>query len=448
MLSYYLASVGSKILISPGGSVDINGFELAFSFFKDIIENNGFKFDAVPISPYKSAHEPLTRSNFSKEARENREWLLDSLFDTVINDIAAALGKSSNEMIKVINEAPYTDQEALDEGLVHGMVNEDEIPSVLNEGQQKTIKLQNWLKSRKKLPLEKTPSKKKVIAVIDAEGTIIDGKSQKKPIKIPLPLLDDDEIGDQTINSLIRAATKDKKIKAVVLHINSRGGSASASESMWSAMRELVKKKPLVAYFSDVAASGGYYIAMNAQWIVAQPTTITGSIGILSGKFVTKEGLKKHGINRVYLRRGERAGLWSDERPFSEEEKTIVYAGIRHFYQQFLQRVADCRSIPVEKLEPICGGRVWTGKQALERQLVDQLGTIQDAIKKAAELAHLKPGSYRVINLHKSPTQVPELIQVRNENFILNIDSLKNQIKKLNSVKYWYIDPFKWEISE
>ncbi len=247
------------------------------------------------------------------------------------------------------------------------------------------------------------------------------------------------------MNDLIRQVTIDKRVKAVVLHVNSPGGSASASESMWSAMRELVKKKPLVAYFSDVAASGGYYIAMNAQWIVAQPVTITGSIGILAGKLVTKEGLKKRGINRVYLRRGARADLWTDERPFTEEERKLIYNRINHMYQLFLKRVSACRNMLTEELEPIAGGRVWTGRQALDLKLVDQLGNIQDAIKKAAELANLKPDSYRVVNFYQAPPRPPEL-QITKENQLTNFEMIKNYVERFNRVKIWHLEPFSWDI--
>lgn len=443
--SYYLASVGSKIFIAPGGTVATIGFETAYNFFKDLLEDNGFKFDPVPISPYKSAHEPLSRSEFSKEALENREWILDSLYDTVIADMAKGLGKTLQEMRDLIDNAPYTDQEAKEKGLVHGIYNEEDLPAILSEKNgRKPPQMHSWSNVRKKLPLERKPSKKRLIAVITAEGTIVDGKSRKLPIKVPIPFFDDTELGDQTINDLVRQAMINKNIKAVVLHVNSRGGSASASESMWASMRELTKKKPLVAYFSDVAASGGYYIAMNAQWIVAQPTTITGSIGVLGGKFAIKEGLKKRGINRVYLRRGAHADLWTDERPFTEEERKIVFQHIRHMYQLFLTRVSENRNKTPDSIEPIAGGRVWSGKQALEHGLVDQLGNIQDAIKKAAELAGLKPDSYRVVNLHAAPPR-PPLFQKDAQAIVPEL-SLLEQVKRFNRVRYWYIAPFKWDL--
>ncbi len=437
-LSYYLATSGSSILLGRGGAVSLIGLEMITNFFKDMLERYDFKFDAVPISPYKSAHEPFTRSDFSKEAKENREWLLDYFFDHVAERLARKLGKSSEEIRKIIDEGPYLSHQALSLGLVDAEVNEEEIPLYLEKGKKKPPTFTTWKKARKSLPLRKLPSKKKLIAVITIQGTIVEGKSRKLPITIPIPFISEEEVGDQTINALIREATRNSRIKAVVLHVNSPGGSVFASESMWASMRELVKTKPLVAYFNDVAASGGYYVSTKAQWIVAQPMTITGSIGVLSGKFITKDGLKKQGINRVYLRRGKRAGFWSDERPFTDEEREIAYKQVKAFYNLFLSRVSECRQIPAEKLDPICGGRVWTGEQAFKRGLVDQLGNIFDAIKKAAELAHLKEGEYRVINLTKATPRAPQFVISGSLSPQAMIEDL---VKRLNKTKYWYLCP-------
>ncbi len=432
-LQYYLASVADEIVIQNGSTVGIIGLQMRRSFLKDALDRYGVTLDPVQISPYKSAPDRLTKNDFTKEARKNAEWILDSIYETIVEEIAESIGKTPDEFKNLIDNAPYTDTEALEIGLIHRIASLEELQKDLtNEGKSKK-RLTPWWDAVKNLPLRPPRSKKNLIAVITVKGSIVDGYSKKPPIKIPIPLLGEEQSGDLTVTNLIRYATKNKNIKAVILHVNSGGGSGSASEAMLTAFGELVKKKPLVAYFNDVAASGGYYIATNANWVVAQKTTLTGSIGVFGGKFVYKEGLKKQGINMVFLKRGQKADLFSPERMWNEEERQLMFRYIKYFYQQFLNHVARFRKKSADELDPYCKGKVWTGKQALELGLIDQLGNMTDAIKKAAELAKLKEGKYEVIDLYKARPSAPEWIS---GNHFLDIEEY---LKTFEKTHIWFL---------
>jgi len=300
------------------------------------------------------------------------------------------------------------------------------------------LKLVDWKESLKMLTIPRPPSSRKQIAIISVEGSIVDGKSKKPPVKLPIPIFGEIQSGDQTVVEQMRKVTRDKKVKAVVLHVNSGGGSPFSSESMRSASIELVKSKPLVVYFSDVAASGGYFIATGANWVVAQPMTLTGSIGVLAGKLITQEALKKQGINRVFLRKGERAGMLSSEKPFTEEERKIVFGQITSIYDLFLDHVAEFRKMERKDFEQICGGRVWTGKDAKEIGLVDELGSITKAIEKAAELANLKPEKCRIVDIYKAKPDLP--IWYKDGKIDLFLDDWLEPYKKTN---VWMILPEK-----
>jgi protease-4 len=234
----------------------------------------------------------------------------------------------------------------------------------------------------------------KYVALIRIEGTIVDGRSARSPVRPPIdvPLVGDERAGDLTVVQLARQVASDRRAAAVVMYVNSRGGSATASEAMRLALAVIAARKPVVAVMGPVAGSGGYAVSTPATWIVARPSTITGSIGVLSGKIVTGGLFGKLLFNRETVAFGDHATMNSDERPFNDEEKAILEREIDHIYGQFLQSVATSRKITVDELKPIAQGKVWTGRQALERKLVDELGGLDAGARKARQLAGLKPG--------------------------------------------------------
>jgi protease-4 len=229
------------------------------------------------------------------------------------------------------------------------------------------------------------------VAVLRIEGTIIDGRSGRLPVKPPIevPLVGDDRAGDLTVVQAARQVAGDKRAAAVVLYVNSRGGSATASEAMRQALEVIAAGKPLVVAMGPVAGSGGYWVSTPGRWIVARPGSLTGSIGVLTGKLVTGGMWSKLMFNRETIAFGEHATIDSDERPYTDEERVIVKAQIDRVYTQFLDVVGKARKMTPEEVHPIAAGRVWTGRQAFERKLVDELGGLDAAIRKARSLANL-----------------------------------------------------------
>jgi protease-4 len=233
------------------------------------------------------------------------------------------------------------------------------------------------------------------VALLRIEGTIVDGRSGRLPARPPvdIPIIGDDRAGDLTVVQAARQVALDKRAAAVVLFVNSRGGSATASEAMRQALEEVAARKPIVVAMGPIAASGGYWVTTPARWIVARAGTLTGSIGVLSGKIVAGGLWSKLDINRETIAFGKHATLGDDERPYTDEERRIVKDQIDRIYGVFLELVGKARGMTVDEVDPIAAGRVWTGRQALERKLVDELGGLDAALSKARNLAGLPEDS-------------------------------------------------------
>lgn len=390
--SFYLASSSDEVIIAHGGSVAQLGLSQSYMFLGDALQQIGLKGDFVQISPYKTAADSLTRSQMSDAAREMANWLLDDIYEVITEDIASDRSSSQETIRKLIDNAPYTDEQALETGIIDRIANQEELSNHL-EIRGKKAKIMSYDKCRKTLAPKPLVRPGAYIALIRVEGDIVDGKSSYPPIKPPLklPLILNPRAGDQTIVQQARNAMKDKKAKALILFVNSGGGSATASEAMSSALHKLAEKKPVVCYMSSVAASGGYYVSTPAKHVVAQPGTITGSIGVLAGKIVNDGMLDKLFINEEVLQRGKSATFFNWQKPFTEEERTKLTHFIRHTYKIFLERVSSARQISLEDVDAVGGGRVWTGKQAFKHGLVDELGGLDAAISKACELAGIHP---------------------------------------------------------
>ena len=213
------------------------------------------------------------------------------------------------------------------------------------------------------------------------------GESQNPPVELPIPLIGGERLGDVTLVQQVRNLMKDDRCAALVLYVDSPGGSATASEAMASALDEFGKSKPIVVYMGSVAASGGYYIATPADYIIAQAGTITGSIGVINMKLINNEMLKKLKFNPFYYQRGDNAGIFASNSKFSDKQRDKVRESIEYIYEIFIERVAESRKMKVEQVDKIGGGRVWTGQQALDNGLVDELGGLHEALAKARELA-------------------------------------------------------------
>lgn len=438
-LDYFVASACDEVLLSPGGMLETTGLLSQQVFLKEGLASAGLAFDSIAISPYKGAADALTRAEPSPEGREQTNWLLDSIFETVVDGIAATRKMKADEVRYMIDGGLRVGDKALEKGYVDGVTNEEALLEYLG-----VAKITMWEEAESQVLLPERDFGGKYVAVIYGGGMIVDGESATPPSDMPLPLpfVGGERLGDITLNQQARNLMKDPACGALVLYIDSGGGSATASESMASALAEFAKTRPLVVYMGGLAASGGYYIATPAHWIVAQAGTITGSIGVLMGKLVNSDMLQKLNVNAFSYLRGEHADLMTGESPFSEAQRVMMRGSIEHIYGQFLDRVAENRGKSSAEVDAIGGGRVWTGAQAFEHGLVDELGNLQRAIDKARELAQLPPEAPAVLIREKGK---PIGVQAAEQNPAALLNYTRAGLEALTS-RAQCILPFEWRL--
>ena len=403
---YYIASAGDEIVLQPTGEVETVGLHAEATFLKDALDMVGVKLDSIAISPFKGAFDQLTRSEMSPEGKAQLDWLLDSQFDMIVEGIAEGRKLSTEAVKKMIDGAPYLDSEALAAGYVDAVETEEALYRRLNSEHILT-----WQKANKKLLKKWTKPSDKYVALINVSGNMMTGKSSKPPIDIPIPFIGGERVGDITIVQQIRSVMEDEQAAAVILYINSGGGAVIAGEAMRSALAELAKNRPVVTYMDGVAASGGYYIATPTQWIVAQPGTITGSIGVISAKVVTSGLYEKLHAHRTEITRGANAGMMSDFAPFSDTQRIRMRQTIEHIYKHFVELVSASRHMSYDAVDAIAGGRVWTGVQAKANGLVDELGDLKAALAKAQSLANLPDHTPLVLVEAKGKPLPPQLAE-------------------------------------
>jgi len=390
--TYYLASACDEILLMPAGLVRPLGFSSTGVFLADGLARVGIKADFVQISPYKSAPDPLTKSKMTPEQREQVTWLLESNHQELVRSIGESRGIELDAAAKLIDDSPYTDSGALDRRVVEGVLQEEQLPDHLSGGGDRA-RIATWDQARRRLRAPRpTTGRGRYVAIMRIEGTIVDGRTETLPLRPPidLPLVGQDRAGDLSVVPLARQIAADKNAAAAVLFVNSRGGSSTASEAMRQAVELIAKRKPLVVAMGSAAASGGYLVATPGQWIVARPGTLTGSIGVFTGKLVTSDLFSKLMVNRETVAFGKHVTLEGDDDPFTDEERTIVQKEIGRVYELFLESVGSSRRMTRDEVDPVAGGRVWTGSQALQRKLIDELGGVDTAVRKARSLARLK----------------------------------------------------------
>jgi len=392
--TYYLACACDEILLMPAGSIQPLGFAGGGMFLADALARFGIEADFVQVSPYKSAADVLTKSKMSDELREQVTWLLDSQHKELAGAIAKSRGIIESAAKALIDSSPYSDDAALAKHVVDGVVSEEDLPNHLATSSR--VQISAWPQAQRTLRRPApTVGRGRYVAILRIEGTIIDGRSGRLPMRPPIdiPIVGDGRAGDLTVVQLARQVAADKRAAAAVLYVNSRGGSATASEAMRQALDQINARKPLVVVMGPVAASGGYWVATPGRWIVARPGTLTGSIGVLSGKVVTGGLWAKLHAHREMIVFGKHAAMSSDESTYSKEEREIVKGEIDRIYGLFLDVVARARGMTREQVHPIAAGRVWTGAQALERKLVDELGGVEAGVRKARSLAGLPDGA-------------------------------------------------------
>jgi len=394
---YYIASACDKIYVPPPGELFINGLAADVMFFRGSLDKLGIYPDIYQIGKYKSAGDMFTQKTMTDAHREYVNSLLDDLYGRYVNAIAQARHKTPDEVRTLIDNAPYNSAKAKEAGLVDESLYRDDvekqIKASLGYKDTDTFTPVRGADYREVPPESLGLNEGERIAVIYATGDIGSGSSANSPSG-------EQSIGSDTLAKAINDAAADKTIKAIVMRVDSPGGSGLASDIIWHAVEAANQKKPVVVSMSDVAASGGYYISAAASKIIAQPSTITGSIGVLAGKPVMRGFYDWLGISNEYVLRGKTAGLFRETEKFSDEERAKFEEWIKTtYYQDFVPKVAKGRKKDAQAIDSVGQGRVWTGAQAKDRGLVDDFGGLDKAIEVAKQLANIPAdkGVQRVI---------------------------------------------------
>jgi protease-4 len=392
--SYYLAVGCNEIVAPEGATFGVTGLWSETVFLKDTLATLGIEADFESIAEYKVSPDMFRRAHMTEAHREMLESLLDSLYDELTSAIADGRSTTSQRVRKLLDTAPLTAKQAQEAGLLDQVAYEDELPRYLGN-HESPASLVPWEQAEKILVRPRRWRSRQRLGIISLEGVIVSGPSRRSPLPIPLPLpMPSSQAGADTLTSQIRAVARDKRVAAVILHIDSPGGSALASDLIWREILLLNRRKPVVVYMNNVAASGGYYVSTAASAIFAQPTTLTGSIGIWGGKFVTRGLFEQLHAGRETVSRGKAAGLYTDGAPFDDEERAKIQADLAASYNRFTSRVAEGRKLTSKEVEVVARGRVWTGQQAAENGLVDHLGDLKAAARKARDLAGISERRY------------------------------------------------------
>ena len=371
---YYLATACDEIILQPLGFLGINGIGGYIPFLKRTLDKLGIEAEIEHVEEYKTAYNIFTEDKFTPAHKEMVESIYSDIFDHYLKAVAEARAKSVEEMKTLINDGLFQGENALKSGLVDKLLYEDELQNTLKHNGKKLSKINHDQYSKIK-PTSLGLNRGKKIALIYGMGPIYVGESTAQIM------------GSSTVSRWIRSTRKDNSIKAVVFRVDSPGGSAVGSDVIWREVSLTKKEKPIVVSMSDVAGSGGYWVSMAANKIVAQPQTLTGSIGVLAGKFNMTELYEKLGVTSERLIYGERADVFSTFRGLTKEERKSLKEEILWIYDQFLAKVAEGRNITKEKVDEIGRGRVWTGSQAKNLGLVDEIGGLSQAIQLAKQLA-------------------------------------------------------------
>jgi protease-4 len=412
---YYIATACDKIYVPPPGELFINGLAADVMFFRGSLDKLGIYPDIYQIGKYKSAGDMFTQKQMTDAHREYINSLLDDLYGRYVNTIAQSRKKTPDEVRALIDNAPYSAAKAKEVGLIDESAYRDDV--------EKQIKAQLGYKDTDAFTPVRSSDYRDVspeslglnegerVAVIYASGSIGSGSSENSPSG-------EQSIGSDTVAKALNDATADKTIKAIILRVDSPGGSGLASDIIWHAVEAANQKKPVVVSMSDVAASGGYYISAAASKIIAEPSSITGSIGVVAGKPVMRGLYDWLGISNEYVLRGKNAGMFRETEKFSDDERSKFEDWIKTtYYQDFVPKVAKGRKKDPQSIDSVGQGRVWTGSQAKDRGLVDDFGGLDKAIEVAKELAKIPKdkGVERVI-LPYPQTFLQQLLSGANDN--------------------------------
>lgn len=399
---YLVAASCDEVIMPESGVLMLLGVRSEVSFYKNLFDLVGLKAEMLRVGEYKSAAEPYSRTEMSKEFREELEQVLGDFYDQMVETVATGRKLDPEKVKAAIDNGPHTANAAKELGLITRVAYEDELTGILKGDKADTtiklakkygkkkidtdfsgfagmVKMMNMLMG---LEPQTRSSKNPKIAVIHATGMIMPGQSSSD-------ILGDSVLGGDTLVKAIEKAASDATVKAIVLRIDSPGGSALASDLIWRAIEKV--EKPIVASMGDVAGSGGYYIAMGADTIFAEPGTITGSIGVVGGKIALEGLFNKVGITTSVVARGKNSGILSTTTGFTDSEREAMTKLLLDIYKQFTEKAAKGRKMEYAKLEKLARGRIYSGATALKLGLIDKLGTLEDAVEHAKQLAKLGP---------------------------------------------------------
>ncbi len=378
---YLLASAADYIGAPPLSVLQLDGLTASALFMRGTLDKLDITPNFTHSGTYKSGVEGLTRSDMSEPAREALQSLLDDIYATLIDSLAAARGMAADSVAGLLDDGPYEVEAAWSVGLIDSVLYRSDLDSLATGGgdERSTLRLTRYMERMRQVP------RRSRVALVMASGVIAEGRSREAPG-------DRSVLGSETLVKALRQARDRGPVKAIVLRIDSPGGSAPASDEIWREVERCRDKKPVVASMSDYAASGGYYIAVGADSIVAQPGTITGSIGVYGGKLNVLGLYRKLGLNVQTLSRGQHAEMLSPFRDFTEVEARRFQESMDVVYRTFVGRVSDGRGLDADEVERYAQGRVWSGVAAAERALVDDLGGLQQAIEMAKAMAHIPAG--------------------------------------------------------
>jgi protease-4 len=398
---YYLASACDVVLLAESGATMANGLSFQLTYYKGTLDKLGIEPEYEHVGDFKSAIETYERTEPSDEAREAMEYLADGLYEQLVAGIAEGRGMTEEEVRALFDRPPMSPAVAVERGMIDGLAFPDQMRArawrygeegwldgfsdlysidddVGNVGDHYTP-VREYVKEMR----TENQWKDEYVAVVHAQGSILSGGGQDS-------LFGSTGLTDGKFRRWMRAARKDDAVQAVVVRVDSPGGSGLASQMMWREVA-LTKQagKPVVVSFVNYAASGGYFMSANADWIVSQPGTITGSIGVFGGKFDLSGAYEQIGMTETVIKRGELADMLSFSSPFSEQGREVFREYLASFYTVFLDTVADGRAMTRDEVHEVAQGRVWTGLQAIDRGLVDELGGLDTAVAKARELAEM-----------------------------------------------------------
>ena len=378
---YLLACAADRISMPPMGTLDLVGLRGETTYLGGLLSTLGIHPDFEAVGDYKAFAERFVRSGPTPAARENSEAILQDTWAQLVSAVAAGRALDEEQVVRLLGGGPFGADEAVDHGLIDATAYPDRVRKQVVEvvGKHRTVKGSRYGSRRRRLERwRRRVHGGPLVAVLPAVGQIVPGSLGNVPGNL---------VAARTFNRQLESLRKDPRVAAVVLRIDSPGGSAEASDLIWRAVRRVTRDKPVVASMGDVAASGGYYIAMGANAVLAEPGTLTGSIGVVAGKLNLGALYDKLGIHRDVVSVGEHNGFYATTTDFSESERARLRNRMDAFYRVFVRKAARGRGMKPSELEPHARGRVWTGRQALERSLVDSLGGLHDAADEASLLA-------------------------------------------------------------